>query len=247
MMVGVDISEGIAVVTLNRPERANAMSAAMVDELAEALDASIAIDSVHTLVLTSSGEHFCTGFDIDGLDAVDDGDLLLRLIRLENVIAMLWHAPVQTVCFAPGRSWGAGADLLVACDRRVVTPDASIRFPGAQFGVVLGTRRLAERTGSCAAQQIVAHGLTLDAEAAARIRLVDDVQRHDAIGAVLNESRPPCVSRETLASLRAAMRPDRSDGDLLALVRSASRPGLRDRIAKYRDRLRQERSRTATG
>lgn len=241
-MIRVETHGGVAVLSLNRTSRANALSDAMVEVMEESIDGVFSNPSVHTLVLTSAGEDFCTGFDIEGLETAADGEVLLRLIRLEAVIASLWHAPVQTVCYAPGRSWGAGGDLVVACDRRIATPDASIRFPGAQFGVVLGTRRLAERIGPHAAVQVVAHARTVDAESAVQFGLVNEIRERNELGRIVAECAPPGVSRETLAELRGAIRPDRRGDDLLALVRSASKPGLRDRILKYRDSLRRGRS-----
>lgn len=240
-MIRVEAHEGVAVLSLNRTSRANALSAAMVEALEESIDGVFANPSLHTLVLTSAGEDFCTGFDIEGIEAAGDGEVLLRLIRVEAVISSLWHAPLQTVCYAPGRSWGAGGDLLVACDRRIVTPGASIRFPGAQFGVVLGTRRLAERIGAHAAEKVVAGARTVDAKSAVQFGLVNEIRERDELDCIVAECAPPTVSRKTLADLRAAIRPDRRDNDLLALVRSASRPGLRDRILEYRDRLRRGR------
>lgn len=240
-MIRVETHEGVAVLSLNRPSRANALSDAMVEALEESIAGVFATPSIHTLVLTSDGEDFCTGFDIEGIEAAGDGEVLLRLIRVEAVISSLWHAPMQTVCFAPGRTWGAGGDLFVACDRRIVAPGATIRFPGAQFGVVLGTRRLAERIGPHAAEQVVAHAQTVDAESAVQCGLVNEIRERAELGRILAECAPPGVSRETLADLRAAIRPDRRDEDLLALVKSASKPGLCDRILKYRDRLRRGR------
>lgn len=240
-MIRVESHEGVAVLSLNRTSRANALSDAMVEVLEESIEGVFSNPSVHTLVLTSAGEDFCTGFDIEGIEAAVDGELLLRLIRVEAVISSLWHAPVQTVCYAPGRSWGAGGDLLVACNRRIVAPSASIRFPGAMFGVVLGTRRLAERIGPHAAEQVVVHARTVDAESAVQLGLVEEIRERDELGRIVAECAPPGVSRRTLAELRSAIRPDRRSDDLLALVRSASRPGLRDRILKYRDSLRRGR------
>jgi enoyl-CoA hydratase/carnithine racemase len=242
-MMRVETHEGVAVLLLDRTSRANALSDAMVEALEDSIDGVFSNPSIHTLVLTSAGEDFCTGFDIEGIESAGDGEVLLRLIRVEAVISSLWHAPVQTVCFAPGRSWGAGGDLLVACDRRIVVPGASIRFPGAQFGIVLGTRRLAERIGAHAAEQVVAHARTVDAESAVQCGLVNEIRERAELDRIVAECAPPGVSRETLADLRAAVRPDRRDEDLLALVRSASKPGLRDRILKYRDSLRGARSR----
>ena len=148
-------------------------------------------------------------------------------MRIETLLARLWHAPLRTVALAQGRAWGAGADLFVACEQRVALPGASFRFPGAQFGIVLGTRRLAERIGTDAARAAVIGGLELDAEAALRCGL--------ACAAQVSPFEPR-VDAATARALRAATRADHRDADLAALVRSAAEPGLRERVIAYRQR-----------
>ena len=225
--------DGTTTLTLNRPERGNALGADLVEALLAEVQLTSADETVHTLVLAASGAHFCTGLDLSDLATSSDGDLLHRLVRIETLLAALWHAPMHTVALAHGRTWGAGADLFAACELRVASADATFRFPGAQFGVVLGTRRLAERIGTDAARRLVTTGAELDTDAAARLGLVS------AVGdpASASWSRPK-LSRETAAAIRAASRADHRDADLAALVRSAAQPGLRDRISAYRERLR---------
>jgi enoyl-CoA hydratase/carnithine racemase len=178
-------------------------------------------------VLRAQGRHFCTGLDLSDLDSATDAELLLRLVRIETLLARLWHAPLRTVALAQGRAWGAGADLFVACEQRVALPGASFRFPGAQFGIVLGTRRLAERVGTDAARAAVIGGLELDAEEALRCGLACAAQ---------DSPFEPRVDAATARALRAATRADHRDADLAALVRSAAEPGLRERVAAYRQR-----------
>ena len=156
-IVRTEQASGVLTLTMNRPERGNALSAELVEALLEALRAAMADDAVHTAVLRGAGRHFCTGLDLSDLDQTSDAELLWRLVRIEMLLSLVWHAPKRTVAVAQGRTWGAGADLLVACEQRVVLPGAALRFPGAQFGIVLGTRRLALRMGSAAARA-VEHG-----------------------------------------------------------------------------------------
>lgn len=228
-------TDGVCRLTLARPERGNALSSDLVEALLAAVDEASADQRIHTLALDAQGKHFCTGFDLSDLEAQSDGDLLQRFVRIEALLAAIWHAPMRTMAFAQGRVWGAGADLFAVCDRRVAIGDASFRFPGAGFGLVLGTRRLAERIGVDAARRCVIDGLTLDAQAAQEAGLAAELLPSDAgVAGIINAS--PAVGRETLAQLHAATRSDRRDADLAALVRSASLPGLKQRIIDYRDR-----------
>ena len=279
----LQISDGIASIEINRAQRGNALSSELVEAALDAVHSALRDPSVHTLMFAGAGRHFCTGFDLDGLESQSDGDLLLRFARIEALLDAVWRAPVRTVAIAQGRTWGAGADLFAACDLRLALSGASFRFPGAGFGIVLGTRRLAERVGTERARAWVSEGATIDAGEALACGLASrliDPPHNAAEAAQSTRSRQPgegsegterttddwrrgvcgpvpAIDRDTLAMIRAASRPTGgpggdmlADADLAALVRSAlssttrsattgkAGPGLRERIAAYRDRTR---------
>lgn len=225
----VERGDGLATLTLNRPSRGNALSADLVEGLLTAVEQALADDSVHTLVLRAEGPHFCTGLDLSDLAACSDGDLLWRLVRIETLLATVWQSPKRTVAVARGRTWGAGADLFAACELRVALPGTTLRFPGAQFGIVLGTRRLALRMGSTAARALTTSGGELSEQQA----LAAGLATHEEVP----ELNTPKVDLHTAAALRVATRDaeggDRCADDLAALVRSASRPGLKERVQRY--------------
>lgn len=229
-MLSQQRSAAVLTLTLERSEVGNALGPELVEALIAAVGAASADAGLHTLVLRGAGRHFCTGLDLSDLASVSDGDLLLRLVRIETLLGMLWHAPLRTVALAQGRTWGAGADLFAVCEQRVAAADASFRFPGAQFGIVLGTRRLAERIGGDAARRLVLGGDELDAGQALTAGLVTQIGSE----ALLPD---PAVDAGTARAIRRATRADQRDADLAALVRSAAEPGLRERIAQYRARL----------
>jgi len=130
-------------VTLDRPERANALSAGLVEALHDALDAA---DEARpeALVLRGNARHFAAGFDLGGLDEQTDASLALRFLRIGLLLERLIATPYVTVAVAEGAAVGAGADLVLACDHRLVGPDVTLRFPGSAFGVALGAVRRAE-------------------------------------------------------------------------------------------------------
>ena len=229
-----DQAEGITTLTLNRPDKGNALSPELVEALLEGLIAALADTAVHTVVLRGEGRHFCTGLDLSDLDRARDGDLLWRLVRIETVLATVWHAPKRTVAVAQGRTWGAGADLFAACEQRVALPGTTFRFPGAQFGIVLGTRRLALRMGAGAARGMVTQGGELEASQALACGLATHAQEFTLVA--------PKVDALTATALREATRAaegaDQRDADLAALVRSAARPGLQARVKRYVESLR---------
>ncbi len=229
-MLTIDHQAGVTLLRMQRPERGNALGPMLVEGLISAASEAFANAAVHTLVLQGEGRHFCTGLDLSDLATLSDADLLLRLVRIETLLAMLWHAPIRTVAQAKGRTWGAGADLLVACEQRLVGSDTTLRFPGAQFGLVLGTRRLAERIGADAARALVLEGGELDATQALALGLASRITDSLALA-------PLRTSGDTGRAVRAASRSDLRDADLAALVRSAAVPGLQQRITQYRASL----------
>ncbi len=220
---------GVHTLTLAQPQRGNALGSELVEALLAAVKAVLGDGAVHTLVLRGEGKHFCTGLDLSDLATARDGDYLHRLVRIETLLALLWHAPIATVAVAQGRAWGAGADLFAVCERRIALPGSSFRFPGAQFGIVLGTRRLAERVGADHARAWVIEGQELNPEQALQFGLATAMEE-SALAA-------PKVEATTARAIRQATRADHRDADLAALVRSGSAPGLVQRIAAYRERL----------
>ena len=229
--------DGLATIVLNRPSRGNALAAELVDALTAQIADLARRNDVHTLALRGAGANFCTGFDWSDLDAMSDGDLLLRFVRIELLLQAVATAPLRTVACVHGHAWGAGADLMVACDVRLACGDATFRFPGAAFGIILGTRRLAERIGTPQARAIVTDGREIDAPEALRLGLVTGLvasSPEEALAAL----PPPRVDRDTLAGIARATRAGMEDADLSNLVRSAARSGLGERLRRYRTNLR---------
>ena len=242
-MIEVRREPGTVWITLAQPARGNALSEAMVEAVISGLASAVEDASTHTLVLNAQGPHFCTGFDLSELDdrppkpddatpAATDGPLLWRFARIEHLLAELWHAPLRTVALASGRAWGAGADLFAACDLRWATPDTQWRFPGAGFGLVLGTRRLASLVGQDQALRWVAQNERIDAAIAGAAGLTSQIVPE--LSATASDLPPLAVDRGAYARLKAATREDHRDADLAAVVRSAAQPGLADRIRRYR-------------
>ena len=78
--------------TLNRPQKANSLDLALVDALLEHVDTAVE-DGTRLMVLRSNGRHFCAGFDFTDLDHQSDGELLLRFVRIEQLLQKIYHAP----------------------------------------------------------------------------------------------------------------------------------------------------------
>ena len=220
--------------TLERPEKMNALSADLVEALIAALDDAEA-QGAKVIVLKGEGRNFSAGFDFGDWQAQSEGDLLLRFVRIETLLQRLAGSSCLTVALAHGRNFGAGVDLFGACKWRVSAPDATFRMPGLKFGLVLGTRRFAALVGAERARAILEQAATFSAADALRdgfaCRLAAPgewpeigQQALDTASALTDASR---------AQLYAALSLEAPDADLARLVRSAAQPGLKDRVAAY--------------
>ena len=146
MELDVEHDGPVTLLTLNRPEKANALSPDLVEALLASVNEAYR-DGTRLLVLSGNGQHFCAGFDFSDFESASEGELLRRFVRIEQLLQALYHAPFAALALAHGKNFGAGVDLLVACGVRVAAPDTTFRMPGLRFGVQLGTRRLARRIG----------------------------------------------------------------------------------------------------
>ena len=221
--------------TLNRPDKLNALNTDLVEGLLQEMEDARAKNSQLT-VFRGTGRAFCAGFDLSGLAAMTDADLLYRFVRIETLLQAIYTAPMPTLALVQGRCFGAGADIVAACSQRIASPDSSFRIPGLQFGIVLGTRRLTTLIGSDAARDILQTSRVFDADHAHACGFLTAITKQDdwdneickaASNAVLLADQPR-------HALMQQTRDDHYlDGDMAALVRSASRPGLSARLAGY--------------
>lgn len=232
----VERDGGVLSLTLDRPAKRNALSAPLVEELLGAVQ--LAYDEPTDLVVfRGTGECFSAGFDFSGLAETTDAELLYRFVRIEQLLQLVYHAPFETLALAHGRVFGAGADLLCACGHRIATTNATFRLPGLAFGIVLGTRRLVDRVGTAAARRIQADGDALDAGQAFTTGLVTELVESTDWDQRLARATEDTgrVERSARAVFQRALTPGTGDTELADLVRSASVPGLRKRIQRFRE------------
>jgi enoyl-CoA hydratase/carnithine racemase len=225
--------------TLNRPQKANALSASLVEALLDAVEYA-ATDGTRLLVLEGAGAHFCAGFDFTGYLEASEGELALRFIRIETLLQQLHHAPFATLVTAHGSAFGAGADLVCACAVRVAAPGASFCMPGLKFGVVLGTRRLALRVGADRARELLSTARVFDAQEALAIGFLTHVAPAAEWPALVAAHGAACaqLAPGALANLNRQSLPDTRDADLAALARSVCAPGLKERMRLFREAAR---------
>lgn len=228
----------VTTLTLNRPEKRNSLDTNLVELLLSSV-VQASGDGTRLLVLRGNGKSFCGGFDLFDFDQQSEGDILLRLVRIEQLLQALFHAPFDTLALAHGANYGAGADLVCACHRRIATPSTTFQMPGLRFGVALGTRRLAVRVGGEAARNLLNETRTFGGAAAVGLGFLTGIaEKEEWNGAIVeaaDSSRK--LSPAAAADLHHLTVPDTRSDDMEHLVRSASAPGLKQRITKYRDCL----------
>lgn len=223
------------VLILNRPEKRNALSAALVEQLLQTL-AEAQAQSVSLLVLRGEGSNFSAGFDFTDYEQHSEGDLVLRFVRIEMLLQALAYGPFATLALAHGNNFGAGVDLIAACRARWAAPQSRFRMPGLKFGLALGTRRLAELVGENQAYSLLESARSFDAAQAQEIGFLQGQLEPAAWPAHIDETLArvlalPAAGRHWLQTLTRGGNPD---GDLAALVRSAALPGLKARIQAFR-------------
>ena len=147
--VTIAVRDGVADVRLNRPEKMNAMDAAMFSAIREAADAVAADASIRVVVLSGEGRAFCAGLDLGSFQAMGNagerpstsGSLLARdaesRANAVQRVAWAWHeAPMPVIAAVHGVAFGAGLQLALGADVRFVAPDARLSIMEARWGLV---------------------------------------------------------------------------------------------------------------
>ena len=232
--IRVEHSGHIKRVTLNRPEKRNAISYELASELL-AVTKEAESDGTRLLIIRGEGQGFCAGFDFSNFDDASSGDLLLHFVRIEQMLQAIAHAPFDTMALVHGQTIGAGADLLLACRHRAGSEDMRMMFPGARFGLILGSRRLAECVGPDRAQQLIGNPRRIDAHQAKDFGILTAVLEatdwHAYEAQVLEHILEIPADARAMA-LHACKRDTRAV-DLYDLVQSGSVPDIKHRVAEY--------------
>jgi enoyl-CoA hydratase len=162
-MIGVTQAEAVMTIELQRPERRNALNSQLVEELREAFEKA-SDGSVRAIVLTGQGTAFCAGADLSGdAFAADYPD---RLVELHKVMDTTLIPVIGAI---NGPAVGAGLQLAMRCDLRVVASEAFFQFPTSKYGLALDNwsiRRLASLVGHGRASAMLLTAEKLSAEIA---------------------------------------------------------------------------------
>ena len=168
----------VAVLTIDRPEKRNAMTAGMWAALPELLAGPAADPAVRVLVVTGAGTSFCAGADIAGLLGGADADDPMADLRAHTLAAQaaLREFPKPTVAVIRGHCIGGGVEIAAACDLRFADPTSVFGVTPAKVGIVYppsSTKALVDLVGPATAKYLLFSGELVDAATALRTGLVD--------------------------------------------------------------------------
>jgi len=127
----------VAVLTLNRPDKLNAVNAAMIDALDRALDEAEADETVRAILLAGTGRAFSAGFDLDmgvGDGRPDPADVRRALEKDFRIILRFWDSPKVTIAATQGYCLGSAMELAMACDLTIAADDCRFGEPEVKFG-----------------------------------------------------------------------------------------------------------------
>jgi enoyl-CoA hydratase len=241
-----DISDGVAVVTLDAPDRRNALTLPMVDEITAALDAVEADPGVGAIVVTGAAPAFCAGADLSHLgDSQRDG-----LLAIYEGFLRIGRSPLPSVAAVNGAAVGAGVNLALVCDVIVVGAAARIDTRFLALGLHPGgghTWMLQRRVGPQAAAALVLFGEVLDGARAAEVGLAWSCVPDDRLLDTARDLAAAAASapRDLVARIKQTMVDVRSIDDhaeavereLEPQVWSINQPAFQEKLAALQRRI----------
>ena len=183
--LGVEVRDRVATITVNRPDKLNALNDATVAELDAAIGDVIARDDVGGAILTGAGSRaFVAGADIAELATQGPFDGRARARRGQAMLMRIERSPKPVIAAVNGYALGGGCELAMACHVRIASESAQFALPEVTLGISPGyggTQRLPRLVGKGRALQLILTGERIDAHEAFRIGLVNKVTAPDEL------------------------------------------------------------------
>jgi enoyl-CoA hydratase len=196
-------TDGLALITIRRPEKLNALNQAVISELGEAFRMAREDASVKALILTGAGEKaFVAGADIGELANVDAQEAERLSRRGQDIFRALETMRKPSVAAINGFALGGGLELTMCCTIRIASPNAKLGQPEVKLGIVPGygaTQRLPRLIGRGRALELLLSGESIDAAEAHRIGLVNAVVPQSDLIAAAKEWAGKVIANGPLA------------------------------------------------
>jgi methylglutaconyl-CoA hydratase len=231
----------IALVTLDRPERMNALSRALVARFGEIGREIAAQDDVRLVIVTGAGDKaFCAGADLKERAGMSQDEVRALLLAYESELGWLETSSAPTLAAINGAALGGGLELALLCDLRIAAPHAVLGLPETSLGVIPGaggTQRLPRLLGEARAKELILRASRLSASEALILGLVNQVlpKSDDFLLEVISWAEPivsgaPLAIQAAVQAMRGAATRELREG--LALERAAY-----ERCLRSQDRL----------
>lgn len=184
-LIQLTTESGVATLTLNRPEKRNAISDDMRQQMMEALNRVAQDKSIRALVVTGNGKGFCAGGDVSGMQKrmqAPAGEIAFngwsRQQGVHHAVSLLYTMPKPTIAAVNGASAGLGADVALSCDFVLASEDASFAWTYINRGLIPdggGMYFLPRRVGLSRAKELVFTGRKVNAQEALQLGIADRV------------------------------------------------------------------------
>jgi enoyl-CoA hydratase len=184
MYIEIEKSDGVALLTINRPDVLNAMDGALLGELSEAIERMQDDEEVRVLVITGAGRAFIAGADIAHMRTLTPQQAKDWSELGQRTVGMLEHMKKPVIAAINGYALGGGTELALACDIRVASDKAVFGQPEVKLGMIAGfggTQRLPRLVGPGRAKEMLFTGDHYDAQAAYEMGLVNKVVPADEL------------------------------------------------------------------
>ncbi len=176
---------GICVLTINRPDKMNALNSRVFDELDLALDEVLSNSEIKGLIITGSGDKaFVAGADIKELNTLTDNEAEAKSLRGQKTFQRIEDSSKPIIAAVNGYALGGGCELALACHIRIASANAVLGLPEVSLGLIPGyggTQRLPELVGKARALELIMTGRFVKAQEAKEICLVNEVAEQDAV------------------------------------------------------------------
>lgn len=163
---------------LNNQKNFNAINKRFIDGISESLRAIQDMGDIGAVIISSDvAKAFSSGVDIKYVQSLTNKEAEKFFVEISILLEKLANFPLPTIALINGYAFGAGADLALACDLRLASETAVFRFPGPQFGLILGTQRLIHEIGPAKARYLTLLNKKIDCQLAQNYGLVHEVYR----------------------------------------------------------------------